>query len=159
LRDRLLDANTNEVPAIVQDMAPYRRRLDPLLHEARAQADKDNDRRKQLHASLALLPVDASQVDYLKGRLLDAEPREVFVIRDALLPHKDRLLEELWGVVGTPAKNKESQRLRAAAALAAYDPESAQWARYAALVVNDLVRENPVYLLYWSEAFRPVKES
>ena len=34
LRDRLLDANTNEVPAIVQDMAPYRRWLDPLLHDA-----------------------------------------------------------------------------------------------------------------------------
>ena len=45
-----------------------------LLHDAQAQAEKDNDRRKQLHASLALLPVDATQVEYLYGRLLDAEP-------------------------------------------------------------------------------------
>ena len=29
----------------------------------------------------------------------------------------------------------------------------------AALVVNDLVLENPVYLGQWSEAFRPVKNS
>ena len=58
--DRLLDANTSEVPAIVADMAPYRRWLDPLLHDAYAQAEKDKDRRKQLHASLALLPVDAN---------------------------------------------------------------------------------------------------
>jgi formylglycine-generating enzyme required for sulfatase activity len=159
LRDRLLDAHTTDVPAIVQDMARYRRWLDPLLNAAHAQARKDNDRRKQLHTSLALLPVDASQVEYLKGRLLNAEPEEVSVIRDALLPHKDQLLDELWGVVEAPETNKESQRLRAAAALAAYDPESDRWARCGALVVNDLVRENSVYLLYWSEAYRPVKES
>ena len=54
---------------------------------------------QKLHASLALLPVDATQVDYLYGRLLDAEPHEVPVIRDALAPHKDELLDKLWAVV------------------------------------------------------------
>src|SRR5262249_37441855 len=34
LRDRLLDANTNEVPTIVEDMGSYRRWINPLLHEA-----------------------------------------------------------------------------------------------------------------------------
>jgi serine/threonine protein kinase len=159
LRDRLLDANINEVPAIVQDMAPYRRWLDPLLHDAYAQAERDRDRRKQLHTSLALLPVDASQVEYLKGRLLDAEPHEVSVIRDALAPHKEQLVEKLWAVVKAPEKGKQAQRLRAAAALAKYDPESEKWANSSALVVNDLVGENAVYLLYWREAYRPVKNS
>ena len=69
------------------------------------------------------------QVDYLYGRLLDAEPHEVPVIRDALAPHKDELLDKLWAVVETPEKGKESQRLRAAAALAKYDPESEKWAK------------------------------
>src|SRR5262249_47826751 len=126
---KLLDANTNEVPAIVQDMAPYRRWLDPLLHDAYAQAEKDNDRRRQLHASLALLPVDASQVDYLYGRLLDAEPTEVPVLRDFLAAHQEALVEKLWAVVAAPEKGKKSQRLRAAAALAKYDSESAKWAQ------------------------------
>ena len=63
LRDRLLDANTNEVPTIVQDMGSYRRWINPLLHEAYDKAEADKDARKQLHASLALLPVDATQVD------------------------------------------------------------------------------------------------
>src|SRR4029077_919563 len=93
LRERLLVANTNEVPTIVEDMAPYRRWLDPLLYDAHALAEKDKlKRRKQLHASLALLPVDASQVDYLYERLLDAEPGEIPVIRDALAPYKTRLV-------------------------------------------------------------------
>jgi eukaryotic-like serine/threonine-protein kinase len=159
LQGRLLDANTNEVPTIVQDMAPYRRWLDPLLHDAHAQAEKDNDRRKQLHISLALLSVDVSQVEYLYGRLLDAVPGEVPVLRDFLAPHKEQLADRLWAVVEAPEKGKESQRLRAAAALAKYDPESAKWAKCGPLVVKDLVLENSVFLGQWSEAFRPVKDS
>jgi len=155
LRDRLLDANTADVPAIVQDMASYRRWIDPLL---RAEVEKpDATPRQKLHASLALLPVDPGQVAYLHSRLLDAEPHEVPVIRDALASHQDELRDKLWAVVDKPEKGQEPQRLRAAAALAKYDPESQTWAKAGALVVDDLVRENPVFLGQWSEAFRPVK--
>jgi serine/threonine protein kinase/formylglycine-generating enzyme required for sulfatase activity len=159
LRDRLLDANINEVPTIVDNMPPYRRWLNRLLHEAYAQATQDQDRRKQLHTSLALLPVDASQVNYLKDRLLNADAGEVAIIRDALVPHRDQLVGELWPVVEAPEKGKELRRLRAAAALAKYDPESQKWAKAGHLVVTDLVQQNPVHLLYWSEGFRPVKDA
>jgi serine/threonine protein kinase/formylglycine-generating enzyme required for sulfatase activity len=156
LRERLLDANTNEVPTIVQDMAPYRRWLDPLLQDASAQAEKDHDRRKQLHTSLALLPVDALQVDYLYGRLLDAAPGEVPVIRDALAPHQEQLVDKLWAVAESPETGKESQRLRAAAALAKYDSESEKWAKAQEAVGNDLVAVPAVYLAVWMESLRPV---
>jgi serine/threonine protein kinase/formylglycine-generating enzyme required for sulfatase activity len=158
-RDRLLNASINDVPAIVQEMAPYRSWLDRLLYDAYAEAEKNQDRRKQLHTSLALLPVDDSQVTYLHGRLLDADPSEVAVIRDFLDRHKEALVDKLWAVAEAPDKGKESQRLRAAAALATYDPENEKWATCSPLVVKDLVRENPVYLLYWREAYRPVKDS
>ena len=78
-------------------MAEYRQWIDPLLREENDKAAANS--RQKLHASLALLPVDATQVDYLYGRLLDAEPHEVPVIRDALAPHKDELLDKLWAVV------------------------------------------------------------
>ena len=111
--------------------------------ERRMTRRRTNSRQK-LHASLALLPVDPRQVEYLYGRLLDAEPHEVPVIRDALAPHKDELLDKLWAVVETPEKGKESQRLRAAAALAKYDPESEQWDKVRVdWWSNDLVAENP----------------
>jgi formylglycine-generating enzyme required for sulfatase activity len=157
LRDRLLDASSPDVPGIVKEMAPYRRWLDPLLHKAYVQAEKDNERRKQLHASLALLPADASQVKYLKGRLLGAEAAEVGVIRDALLPHKDQLVNELWAVVQAPEKGKESQRLRAAAALAKYDPESEKWPKAQEAVADDLVKVPAVYLGAWLESLRPIR--
>jgi serine/threonine protein kinase/formylglycine-generating enzyme required for sulfatase activity len=153
----LLNADTAQVPAIVGQLAEYRPWADPLLRDENARAAPQS--RQRLHTSLALLPVDASQVNYLNERLLDAQAGEVAVIRDALLPHKGQLLEGLWTVVETPPKGKESQRLRAAAALAKYDPQNAKWARCSLLLANDLVRENPVFLGQWSEAYRPVKNS
>jgi serine/threonine protein kinase/formylglycine-generating enzyme required for sulfatase activity len=158
LQGRLLDASTNEVPGIVQDMPPYRRWLDPLLRDAQTQAEKDNDRRKQLHASLALLPVDATQVKYLYARLLDAGPGEVQVIRDALTPHKEHLVEKLWAAVESPETDKVSPRLRVASALAKYDPESEKWAKLQEAVGNDLVSVPAVYLATWVESLRPVRE-
>ena len=56
LRDRLLEATTADVPGVVRDMGPYRRWLDPLLQKAYTEAEAGGDARKQLHASLALLP-------------------------------------------------------------------------------------------------------
>jgi hypothetical protein len=157
LRGRLLNANINDVKAIVEEMAPYRRWVDPLLRQANAQAGQNNDRRRQLHTSLALVAVDDDQVHYLWDRLLNAEPNEVAVIIYFLAPNKDELLDKLWAVVEAPPKSKESERLRAAMALATYDPEGQQWTKYSAQVAQDLVVENAVYLGHWSEGFRPVK--
>jgi serine/threonine protein kinase/formylglycine-generating enzyme required for sulfatase activity len=153
----VLNADTAEVPRIISEMAGHRQWADPLLREENERATATS--RQKLHTSLALLPVDPGQLDYLYGRLLEAQPHEVPVIRDALAPHKDALRDKLWAVVESPEKGKESQRLRAAAALAKYDPGSVRWDEAGALVVNDLVLENPVFLGHWSEAFRPVKRS
>ncbi len=156
LRDRLLDANIGDVPAVVADMASYRPWLDPLLREAHAQAESSKDDRRQLHASLALLPVDAVQVKYLYGRLLDAEPQEAPVIRDALAPHQAELLDKLWTVAEQPAKGQESQRLRAASALASYAPEDPRWEKIKQPLAADLVAVPAVYLGAWMDSLRPV---
>jgi formylglycine-generating enzyme required for sulfatase activity len=157
LLERLLDASTNEVPTIVEDITGYRRWFDPLLFDAQAQAVQDKDRRKLLHTSLALLAVDTSQVEYLYTRLLDAEPGDVPVIRDALEGHKEQLVDKLWAVVEASEKDKESQRLRAATALAKYDPQSEKWTKAQEAVVNDLVAVPAVYLAVWVDSLRPVR--
>jgi formylglycine-generating enzyme required for sulfatase activity len=151
----VLNAETAQVTAIIDEMAEYRPWADPLLHQENEKAAANS--RQKLHTSLAFLRVDATQVDYLVGRLLDAEPHEVPVIRDALAPHKDQLLEKLWSVVEQPAKGKESQRLRAASALATYEPNSQRWTNLSGQVVDDLVSVNPVFLGLWSDQLRPVK--
>ena len=151
----VLNANTAQVPAMIDAMAEYRKWTDPLLRE---EYDKAADKsRQKLHVSLALLPADATQVDYLYGRLLDAAPNEVPVIRDALAPHKDALLDKLWAVVEKPEKGHTSQRLRAASALAKYDPNPEKWAKVQRDVGNDLVNVPAVYLAAWMDALRPVR--
>ncbi len=154
---RLLDAETPQAPVIIAEISESRQWADPLL---RAEYDKAAAAsRQKLHTSLALLPVDPGQVDYLSDRLLAAEPQEMPVIREALAPHQDALRDKLWTVVKTPGKGKESRRLRAAWALAKYDPDSGEWAKCNSLLANDLVLENSSSLGQWSDAFRPVKNS
>ena len=63
----LKTANTSDVPGIVARLSGYRRWANGRLRNA-VEAANDSSREK-LHASLALLPVDATQVPYLKTRL------------------------------------------------------------------------------------------
>src|SRR5262249_6556084 len=82
---------------------------------------------------------------------------EVPVIRDALAPHRDALLDKLWAVAEGPERGKEQQRLRAASALATYDPDGQRWAQVQGPMAQDLVAVPPVYLERWLEALRPVR--
>ena len=115
--------------------------------------------RRQLHASLALLSVDPTQVSYLYGRLLDAQPQQLSVIIKILddSGHGRGLRDRLWSVVERPGKGQEVQRLRAACALAKYDPENKRWDQFGAAVVEQLVSVNPFDLAGWTEALQPIK--
>src|SRR5205823_3209160 len=107
LRDRLLESTTADAPRIIDDLGPYRRWANPLLREARAEAERDGDKRRQLHASLALLAVDTDQVTYLQGRLLHGDPEEVLVIRQALLEHQQYLANGLWELLDNPQEDPD----------------------------------------------------
>jgi len=155
LVQRLLDAKIAQVPGIIDEIEGYRTWADPLLEEECEKASEDSSRR--LHASLALLPVDPRQRDYLYDRLLDAEPQEVPVIRDALATHKEALADRLWAVVEQPPRGKESQRLRAACALATFDPNNQRWEKAKGEVADDLVKVPAVYLAMWMDSLRPVR--
>jgi serine/threonine protein kinase/formylglycine-generating enzyme required for sulfatase activity len=155
LRDRLLEATTADVPGVIRDMGPYRRWLDPLLRQACSEAEAGGDARKQLHASLALLPSDPIQVDYLRRRLLTAGPDEVVAIRDVLAPHKETLAAPLWAVLEDRAADP-GQRLRVACTLAAYAPDDGRWEKVGGDVAGRLVAENAFAIGRWAEALRPV---
>jgi serine/threonine protein kinase/formylglycine-generating enzyme required for sulfatase activity len=155
LRDRLLEASTPDVPGIVKEMAPYRRWLDPLLHDAYALADASKDARKQLHASLALLPVDSEQVEYLYRRLIKGEPQDVIVIRGALLDHNQELTERLWTLLENPKKSQD-QRFRAACALAAFAPDDPRWEKVSGNVAATLVIQKPFVIRDWMYALKGV---
>jgi serine/threonine protein kinase/formylglycine-generating enzyme required for sulfatase activity len=152
----LLNADINQVPVVISQISEHRELVDPLLKHENGVAAANAQRK--LHISLALLPVDGAQEAYLLDRMLDAEPQEVLIIRDALLSHRNRLIDRLWSVAERPRPGKESQRLRAAAALAKYSRESDKWARVDEAVTNDLVNVPPVYLAVWMKAMFPARK-
>ena len=128
LVESLQRAGTPDVPAIVEQLPRYRRWADPqLVHVVRSTDDStDGHRREHLHASLALLPVDATQVDYLFDRLSKATPTQLPVLRDALKTHRSALTPKLWTVLES-AKPGDPSLLPAASALASYDPDNTKW--------------------------------
>ena len=76
--DLLRTASTADVPNIVRQLQGYQRWANPRL-KALVQSAADASREK-LHASLALLPFDSSQLPFLERRLLDATPAEAAMI-------------------------------------------------------------------------------
>ncbi len=68
------------------------------------------------------------------------------------------LTDRLWAVVEQPPAEKASRRLRAAAALAAYDPGNPRWSRVHDRVVDDFVTVPTVYLSQWMKLLEQVKD-
>jgi formylglycine-generating enzyme required for sulfatase activity len=135
-------------------MRDYRRWVDASLKSELEKALATP--RQKLHVSLALLPVDATQVDYLFDRLSKAAPGELPVIRDALKTHRSTLIPKLWKTLDS-AQPGDVSLLPAASALAEYDPTSPSWESVGGKVVQALIRVNPVYLGPWLDALRPVR--
>jgi formylglycine-generating enzyme required for sulfatase activity len=152
----LLAADTAKVKAIITDLEDYRPWADPLLRQANAEAASGSQ--QKLNTALALLPVDPSQRDYLCECLLDAAPAEVPVLRKALSLHQKELRGRLWEAAEHPPARKEARRLRAAAALALYDPDSNRWDKVRDAVAADLVSVSTVYLPGWLDALRPARD-
>ena len=149
----LLKADTTKVPALIADMKDVRPWADPLLAAANRQAADGSG--EKLNTCLALMP-EAEQVVYLKAQLLDAKPHDLAVIREALRPYQAGLTSQLWTVARQPPAGKDSQRLRAAAALALYDPYSDNWAGIQTAVANDLAAVPAVYVGDWTNLLLPV---
>lgn len=89
----------------------------------------------------------------LKDDMLDARPQEFVAIRRELQKHKTKIIPDLWDVVKNSPR--PGQDLRAAAALAAYDPESAEWPAVSGQVVRALSNSS-LRLSDWADLLKPV---
>ena len=133
----LKKADIGQVPTAVAELRDLRQWVDPILKKQISES-RDGEGEK-LRLSLALLPVDETQVGYLKLELLKAPPDTLPVIRDALKPHQDRIVKSLWTVL-EDNQREARVRLNAACALATYDGENkTQWKPVLAFVAEQLV--------------------
>jgi serine/threonine protein kinase/formylglycine-generating enzyme required for sulfatase activity len=116
-------AEPQELGRLIREELPrYRRWANPMLYQ---QVNAPDDE-QHLRASLALLDVDAGQIPYLAGRLLDCPLPDFAVVRDSLRPHAAGLLDDLWRTL-RDSKRKAGQRFHAGLALAAYASDQDTW--------------------------------
>jgi serine/threonine protein kinase/formylglycine-generating enzyme required for sulfatase activity len=166
LVQQLLSTETPGVPAILSDMEPYRRWVDPELSQRFPQLPEGSS--QQLHAGLALLQVDEGQGKFLHRRLLGASPTELPVIWNLLRESPQAPVARLWAVLEDPRADPD-QRFRAACALAnpAGEPAShpgsvpRRWDRESRLVADCLlatVLKNPSHYPPLIATLRPARQ-
>jgi formylglycine-generating enzyme required for sulfatase activity len=155
LVDKLLAADTARVPDIIEQLSGYRRWADSRLRSL--VQDDGAPGQDKVRASLALLPVDRTQVPFLEQHLLHALASEFPVLRDRLEPYRDELTPNLWSVLER-ASPGDAGLLPAAGALARYDPKSPNWQANGAKVASALVAVNPIYLESWLGALQPMRQ-
>src|SRR5207245_10531403 len=119
LVSRLLVADINKVPEIIDELDEYRHWTDPQL--LKIMGKSESLPKERLRASLALLPVDEGQIDYLFPYLLQAEPDDLLIIRKQMAPNRAKVVDAMWPRLRDNGTNP-NQRLRLACMLAAYDP-------------------------------------
>jgi serine/threonine protein kinase/formylglycine-generating enzyme required for sulfatase activity len=112
-----VNADARNVPTLLEELTPHRRWADPLLRGMVDDPALHHDRKSR--ARHGLLPVDASQGSELINRLLDDEPEEFLVIRQALMKHGHRpsLANRFRELLGNEQESP-AHRFRAGMALA-----------------------------------------
>jgi len=138
--DALRTARAGEVPTILKGLVPYQDAVTPRLTEMLQQGLPPE---QEWRVRLALLPVDAKQIDFLFEFLLTADVDELPVLREAMHEKRDLLTDRLWDTLQDDS-NYSGQRFNAALALAAYDPQGASravngWQRQRPFLVDQLI--------------------
>ena len=142
LTQAIFAAKPAELRTLVDEsLPPYRHWANSLLRQAANAEDTSEEQR--LNASLALIPVDATQLGYLSRRLIDCSIEQFPVVRDYLSPHRKTLDAELWRVFRDAAQ-PERARFRAGMALASFSADAPAWNNADAdFLAGQLLASNP----------------
>ena len=145
-------ASPMELPGLIeQELPAYRRWADVSLRVGATDTRRERSAARW-RASLALVPVDSTQVPFLYERLLECSFDEFAVIRNRLAPHRQQLDSDLWKSFRDDAQ-PDSLRFRAglslvdfsrrdvrdSAATAAFQPSDYEY------LAQQLVAANPIY--------------
>ena len=159
-RTAILRADTNEVLMVLREIEPQRKWLAPLLQEAVANPNTDDNQR--LNASLALLSDDPSQITFLRQRLLHADVGELRVILEAIATFADEggqsaMVNDLWATL-QDSEQDSNKRFRSACGLARLDPDSDHWDASASDVASWLVGKRIDQIPDLLQILRPVRK-
>ncbi len=148
------NASVEQVPALTDQLASYRRWSIPLLNRL-FQAGDDAARR---NAAIAMLREDDGYYDYGIERLLQGDLNELPVLRDALFKASPKVIKDLWQEVDNPASAPQ-RRFYALLSLASLDPNADRWNEsLPRLVVDRMFGENVDLQTQIRAALQPIRQ-
>lgn len=159
----LVRAEPTEIPLILADLETLAPSRVEVLGRLREMFDKSEPRgRRRVRAALALSRLDPARVDdaligELQEEMLDADPRELILIRNALKPRAKRLRGDLWALVIDPYGDSK-RAFRAACGLAELDPKGSLWIERGEDVAARLLGREGTRLEAWIEALMPIRD-
>ena len=153
----LLHAGAGQVDSALSgvETSPSRQRVAGSLARVFMAPEGDSDKLRAAEGLARIGTDDEAVWNHLADRLLVAEPEELAVIRGSLAPRAAEFTERFWNLASNAPGGPG--RLRAAAALAAFDPQSDRWGEVSAAIATDLVNVPAVHLSTWLEALRDVR--
>jgi formylglycine-generating enzyme required for sulfatase activity len=159
--DQLGTASPQAIPALLAALEEERETILPHLRRRWTDGQADPQRRRRY--GLALLPANPETVrDELAAWLLEADdsadPAEVLLVRDALVPYRQELRERFWAAAGDERPGQRGARFRALVSLAAFDPDGDRWAAQAGVAAEQLLAANPLHLGTWVKGLHPVRD-
>ncbi len=151
-------ADIEAIPEVIAALADYRPWVDRRLYEIAGDPRRSPQLRDR--ANLALLPVDPSRARIIldEGMFFKAEPQKLAVLCQLLHPYRRTLIDGLWTTaMAAKAPGERPRLMRAAAALASFDPDGTNWPEIAPGVADQLVRENVLQVRAWSDLLWPAR--
>ncbi len=154
LVDSLVNAETSQIRTILFDIEDLRRWVDPLLYD-KIGGTADGSAAK-LHLTLALLPIDESQLKYLREQLTICPIDQFSVLRALLHTRRDDISKALWEIVHDD-QIEAKRRFQAAVALADFEPDHESWPGIAPFVAEYLTGAvSSVYFGEWLDYLHPI---
>jgi serine/threonine protein kinase len=155
LFNRILDAKIAKMPEVLDQVEPWRHRVEPMLLDAVGLPNCTDE--EKLRINLALVRSDHADRNFLYERLVTAKPQDFDAIREVLRHDKDKLIEQLLEEMQN-SKGDRSRRFRAACALVDYvGRDEPLWNTCAANVAKGMLAQSPVDLIHWKEALKPAQ--
>jgi serine/threonine protein kinase/formylglycine-generating enzyme required for sulfatase activity/tetratricopeptide (TPR) repeat protein len=169
LRDKLLNFDTAQLPAIVADVAAHPRWVRPLLEtdyekeasDSNSLTDLDEQRlRQRLHLALALCHWESDKLDYVLSHVARVEPEALPAVIEIIRPQAQIVTNKAWPrleqLISQGAEKESATVLALAGLLAGISPADSRWSTAAEAVARPLIAARPTQFPAWLRQFEPV---
>ena len=152
--EQLCTADAGAVPTLLENLAPYRKEVQPRLHELWSDTQQPPQRRMRAGLGLLISAPEVVTEELFTWMLQTEDPRELELTRDVLAAHGAALTARLWEVVQDKGTRPEV-RFRALVVLARFDPQDGRWHEAGPATLEPWLRADPLFFGVLTRALRP----